>query len=213
MTKNRLENFSDGVFSILITIMVLQLRQPVTGNWNELLRPEFIDTLIAYGLSFMLIGSFWISHHQIMANITNVDRTILSQNLRAIFSITMVPFVTEWHSNFSHSKAAGVVYGFVYLWSLYSLYNLAGHVSKLVDDEHQLQIRAYNKTRLRMMAIALMGTGLSFIYPSASSWSVLVIWIFWTSLASTRWRERKAASRFKKNEQVHLSQQGDNEND
>ncbi|MCM0582523.1 DUF1211 domain-containing protein [Weissella diestrammenae] len=186
MTKNRLEGFSDGVFSIIITIMVLDLKQPETGSWQALLQPELLHTVLAYGLSFILVGSFWISHHQIMGNINQVDRQLLWHNLRAIFSITFVPFVTQWRSDFSHSQAAGVVYGLVYLWSLISLYQLSHAVATRTTSKQATQMRAYNHTRWHMILVAILGTGASFIVPSASSWSVLIIWVVWTWLAKQK---------------------------
>ena len=61
MEKNRLEAFSDGVLAIIITIMILELRQPLGDGIKDLF--ALTPTLLAYLLSFFFIAIYWVNHH------------------------------------------------------------------------------------------------------------------------------------------------------
>ena len=75
MSKGRLEAFSDGVFAILITIMVLELHAP-EGNTFELLKPV-LPKFICYILSFAYIGIYWNNHHHIFQAAKHVNGKVL----------------------------------------------------------------------------------------------------------------------------------------
>ena len=64
MSKGRLEAFSDGVFAIIITIMVLELRPPAGAALEDL--GELWPTFLAYVLSFALLGIWWANHHHLL---------------------------------------------------------------------------------------------------------------------------------------------------
>ena len=64
MGRGRIEAFSDGVIAILITIMVLELEVPHGTGWDAL-RP-LIPILLAYVLSFVMLGIYWNNHHHML---------------------------------------------------------------------------------------------------------------------------------------------------
>jgi uncharacterized membrane protein len=181
MNKGRLEAFSDGVFSIIITIMVLELKTPTSGHWSELFKPEFTNTFFAYMVSFALVGSFWISHHQIISNVARVTRGLLWRNLFTLFPISLLPLATAWHGAFGNSQAAGITYGLLYIWTLWALANLSHFISKSVSPRRQQQIAKFNRARRGMSLVALLGTIISYWYPPASSDMLIVILIVWNT--------------------------------
>ena len=63
MEKNRLEAFSDGVLAIIITIMVLELKQPAGEAWSDLM--ALGPVLLSYLLSFLFVAIYWVNHHLI----------------------------------------------------------------------------------------------------------------------------------------------------
>ena len=69
MNKSRLEAFSDGVFAIIITIMVLELKIPEDTRWATVkpLAPVFLS----YILSFTFIAIYWVNHHHLMHTLKN----------------------------------------------------------------------------------------------------------------------------------------------
>jgi uncharacterized membrane protein len=76
MNKNRLEAFSDGVFAIVITLLVLEIKVPhVTFDKLGPALFELLPKFLSFGLSFVIIGVYWVAHHNMMHFIEKVDRT------------------------------------------------------------------------------------------------------------------------------------------
>src|SRR5260221_2861455 len=96
MSKTRLEAFSDGVIAILITIMVLELRTPHGTTWAAL--REDLPVLLAYVLSFVLIGIYWNNHHHMLAAVTRISRMTLWANQHLLFWLSLIPVATAWMS-------------------------------------------------------------------------------------------------------------------
>ncbi len=94
MNKGRLEAFSDGVFAIIITIMVLELKVP-HGNDLTALRP-MIPIFLSYVLSFIYVGIYWNNHHHLLQAVHSVNGRILWANLHLLFWLSIIPFVTSW---------------------------------------------------------------------------------------------------------------------
>ncbi|MDT4943218.1 MAG: potassium channel family protein [Pseudonocardiales bacterium] len=93
---NRIEAFSDGVFAIAITLLVIELKLPETGDgsvWHGLVEawPQFA----AYLTSFFIIGIMWVNHHSMFRSIMRADRTLLFLNLLLLLWTTLLPFPTR----------------------------------------------------------------------------------------------------------------------
>src|SRR5205823_11856678 len=84
MTKSRLEAFSDGVFAIAITLLVLQIDIPGPGGNLAHEVGHLWPSFAAYLVSFFTIGIIWVNHHGIMRRIEKVDRTLLFLNLNLL---------------------------------------------------------------------------------------------------------------------------------
>jgi len=113
MTKSRSEAFSDGVFSIVITLMAFDLRLPADTTDIALARtliamwPKFL----IYGLSFVLVGMYWVTHHQMFHLITHVNRNILWMNLILLMVIAVLPFSAGMIGTHPNAPPAIVFYG------------------------------------------------------------------------------------------------------
>lgn len=94
MEKNRLEAFSDGVLAIIITIMVLELRQPAGDSIYDLL--ELGPTIMSYLLSFAFVAIYWVNHHLILHDAETVNMGILWCNIVWLLVLSFVPFATAW---------------------------------------------------------------------------------------------------------------------
>ena len=94
MNKGRLEAFSDGVFAIIITIMVLDLRVP-SGPSLEALR-SMVPVFLSYVLSFVYVGIYWNNHHHLLHASERVSGPILWANLHLLFWLSLAPFATRW---------------------------------------------------------------------------------------------------------------------
>ena len=113
MTTGRLEAFSDGVIAILITIMVLELKIP-HGNTFAALRPT-LPTLLAYVLSFVIIGIYWNNHHHMLHATKHVTGGILWANLHLLFWLSLIPFMTAWMGEAHFASLPVSAYGGVLL--------------------------------------------------------------------------------------------------
>ena len=85
MSKGRLEAFSDGVFAILITIMVLELHAPEGGTF-EALKP-LLPKFISYILSFIYLGIYWNNHHHLFQIVKHVNGKVLWRNIFLLFCL------------------------------------------------------------------------------------------------------------------------------
>jgi uncharacterized membrane protein len=111
MTKSRLEAFSDGVFAIVITLLILDVRFPAD-------KPLTLETLWgvaphlrAFVLSFVIVGVYWVSHHNMLHFIRAVDRQLLWLNLALLLIIVFIPFPAALLGQHADSELAVALYG------------------------------------------------------------------------------------------------------
>jgi uncharacterized membrane protein len=120
MSTSRLEAFSDGVFAVAITLLVLDIRPPSeartsSGLWHGLgdLWPHYA----AYAVSFLIIGIVWVNHHAVMTLIARVDRGLAFLNLLLLMAIALIPFATallaEYLTHAESQHAAAAAYSIV----------------------------------------------------------------------------------------------------
>ena len=95
-TTARLEAFSDGVISIAITLLVLEIAIPAANRTHNLLDAlgRQWPSYIAFLISFVVIGIMWVSHHSMFQRIAAVDRGMLFLNLMLLMGIAFLPFPT-----------------------------------------------------------------------------------------------------------------------
>jgi len=122
MGKGRLEAFSDGVIAILITIMVLELKTP-QGFDLSALRP-MIPVLLAYVLSFVVLGIYWNNHHHMLHATDRINGTILWANLHLLFWLSLIPAVTAWLGETRSAPVPTAAYGAVLLMAGVAYYIL-----------------------------------------------------------------------------------------
>jgi uncharacterized membrane protein len=109
MKKGRLEAFSDGVFAIIITIMVLELRVPHGDHISDLL--PVLPVLMSYVLSFVYVGIYWNNHHHMIYATERVNGSILWGNLNLLFWLSLIPFTTAWMGENHFSRWPVILYG------------------------------------------------------------------------------------------------------
>jgi uncharacterized membrane protein len=113
MNKARLEAFSDGVFAILITILVLELKVPHGDDWAAV-RP-LVPVFLTYVLSFLYLGIYWNNHHHMLHAAERITGKVLWPNLHLLFWLSLVPFTTGWMGENHFAPLPTAVYGFVML--------------------------------------------------------------------------------------------------
>lgn len=115
MTKGRLEAFTDGVLAIVITIMVLELKVPHGGEFEDL--KGLLPVFGSYVLSFIYIAIYWNNHHHMMQTAKHVTGKILWANMHLLFWLSLIPFVTGWMGENNFTTASVFLYGVVLLFA------------------------------------------------------------------------------------------------
>jgi len=113
MRTGRMEAFSDGVLAIIITIMILEIKVPVSSEFISL--KPLLPIVLSYVLSFIYIGIYWNNHHHMMHTLKHVTGDILWANLHLLFWLSLIPFVTGWIGENEFAKAPMVLYGIILL--------------------------------------------------------------------------------------------------
>lgn len=93
-TPERLSAFSDGVFAVLITVLVLELRPPDIPTFKALLL--LWPTWLSYAVSYLFIAIVWINHHYLLRYATEATPRLLWFNFAHLFSMSLLPFSTAW---------------------------------------------------------------------------------------------------------------------
>jgi len=93
-TPERLSAFSDGVFAVLITVLVLELRPPEHPTYKALL--ELWPTWLSYAVSYVFIAIVWINHHYLLRYAGEATPRLLWFNFAHLFSMSLLPLSTAW---------------------------------------------------------------------------------------------------------------------
>jgi uncharacterized membrane protein len=173
---SRLEAFSDGVFAIAGTLLVLELRIP--PDEPDLTRSllELWPAYAAYLVSFLTIGIIWVNHHTLLEHCRRVDRRFLYLNLMLLIAVGIVPFPTSLVNRYILSDrgatAALVVYGLGALLiaiAFSGVFFYATHDGRLVGDGAEARrVRAEGKLFPIGLAAYSVGIALAFVAPVAS---------------------------------------------
>ena len=112
---HRLIFFSDAVFAIVMTLLVLEVRVPeVSPALAATQLPAKVLALgpkfFSYALSFLVIGTYWIAHHQTFRYVRSYDRTLLWLNLLFLLSISFIPFPTDLLGEYGELRFAVIFY-------------------------------------------------------------------------------------------------------
>ena len=181
---NRTEAFSDGVFAIAITILVLELSIPEEGL-RDLGRTilEQWPSYLAYATSFLTIGGIWLSHHSLFGRMQRVDRRMMQLNLLLLMMVSFLPFPTrlmaESISDADAERAAVIFYGLVLLvisTLLASLWRSAARRPDLLDPElGDEEIRRMSLAATPSIGFYVVVVVVGLLAPQVAAFSFLVV--------------------------------------
>jgi uncharacterized membrane protein len=109
---SRIVAFSDGVFSIAITLLVLSLQIPSTLSHGELAQELWNqhENLLSYAISFAVIGRFWVIHHGFFSEVKAFDGRLMALNMLYLGWVVLIPFSSQVLGDYGGQFAAVVVY-------------------------------------------------------------------------------------------------------
>ena len=94
MTREKLSSFCDGVFAVIITILVLELKVPSHPSFAALY--EEWPTALSYAVSYLLIAIMWLNHHFLLRYATDATRQLMLWTFTHMFMASLVPVATAW---------------------------------------------------------------------------------------------------------------------
>ena len=117
MKTNRLEAFSDGVFAVAITLLILEINVPGGDNlWHQL--KEEWPSFASFFVSFWVIGIIWVNHHGVLDHLKRATRPVLYLNLLVLMTVVFIPFSTALMADHLKSgadeRAAALVYALTF---------------------------------------------------------------------------------------------------
>ena len=166
--NRRIEAFSDGVFAIVVTIMVLEIRIPDSLAFadDRSAFMHFASYVGTYALSFLVIANLWTSHHYLTFTLHHPARTTLWLNSLSLFCISLIPITTRFLGMHSTSPRAAAAYGLVAAACTASFILLRSHAARTTRNElHQgIHYRIIRRASL-FLAIYLASIPLAFVSP------------------------------------------------
>jgi uncharacterized membrane protein len=187
----RLVFFSDAVFAIAITLLVLDLKPPV-GAFNTLAVKAMIPSFEGFGISFFVIAVYWLSHHDLFGALRRDDRPLRVMNLAFLASIAFLPFPTSVIALYKATTAPVIFYALsvatVGLLQV-GLILTARRPSLMREGEHRADTRRLVVRSLVAPAVFLASVGVAIRWPHAATYMWILIWPalkgvdFWPQLA------------------------------
>ena len=171
----RIESFSDAVFAIVVTIMVLEIKIPdeLAAGANRVALMEFAALMATYGLSFVVIAIFWSNHHYLIFTLPKADRATVWLNNNALFWITLIPIVARFFGSHPRAPRAVAAYAFVVMVCTISFSLLRRHAAQISRNEFH---RALHRRVFRRIWPAVA------VYAAAMPLAFIDIRIAWACL-------------------------------
>jgi len=180
----RLVFFSDAVFAIAITLLALEIRLPGGETAMDDARLfaallEIWPRYLAYALSFLVIGTFWIGHHRKFRHIQRYDRRLILLNLLLLMSVAFIPFPTTLISD-STNRTATIFYALSMtctgLLSAGLWWYVSSHSSLIDPSLPSAEIRKEGLRSLTIPGVFLLSIGLALVHADAARffWLLLI---------------------------------------
>jgi TMEM175 potassium channel family protein len=146
-TPERLSFFSDGVFAIIMTILVLELRAPESASFSALL--PLWPAVLSYALSYLFLAIVWVNHHHLLRYAEVATPRLIWANFAHLFSMSLLPFSTAWMARTQLAPAPVALYAgvFVLVNATYLLL-----CRELVDKSERDSVATRRMMRLRSVA-------------------------------------------------------------
>jgi uncharacterized membrane protein len=191
LTKGRIETLTDSVFAIAMTLMVFNMKVPeipagsvgwelsrkLLGMWHE---------FMIYAISFVVLGIYWIGHHNHFHWMRRTDRKSLWINLAFLFTVTLIPFSTILVGRYPEQRDAIIFYGVnlaLVGLLLYAHLSYATGAAHLVDPAmHPGMIRLAKKLILTGPAACVVAIIVAFFHPRIATLLYLLVPLFYVFL-------------------------------
>ena len=180
LSKERVELLTDGIFAVVMTLLVLEISVPRISSHNaigsaaagtELLSGLFDlwPKILSFGISFIILAIYWLAHHRQFYYIKHVNRTLIWINFMFLMATCLLPFSSSLLGEYRQQQISIFVFGAnsIIIASLLSIqwWYLISHNSRLVDENLDPIIKTTSLRRLLFgIMVYLIAIGISFVY-------------------------------------------------
>ena len=203
METGRLEAFSDGIFAIAATLLVLEITLPHLEEPGQLGQAllDLWPSYLAYATSFLTIWIMWVNHHSVMRQLREADHRFLFINLGLLMLIAFVPFPTILLADYAwggNGEAAALTYG-ITLTITAVFFNLlwryaAWNNRLLREDADPVEVSGISRAYLPGPFMYGGATLVALVSPEASAALYLAVAVFYVGSSSFFGRDEPAAA-------------------
>lgn len=176
----RIVAFSDGVFSIAITLLVLNIgiKKGLTEGQIDNALWDQRDVFFAYAISFAVIGRFWLVHHRFFGEVRAFDGRLIVLNLVYLGSVVLIPFSSELLGEYGGTTTAVIFYSLNL--AVVVLLGLVMHLDTRRRGLSRIDDRTHRETQIRSSYIAgifLLSIPLAYLSPDLAPYLWLVLFV------------------------------------
>jgi uncharacterized membrane protein len=188
IATNRVEAFSDCVISIVMTIMVFDIKLPSNiikmSNKQELKELlVLVPQLTAYLFSFTVLGIMWLNHHHLFHMIQRADEKFLWLNLHLLFWLSLIPFPTDLLGEAPFRIYSAAIYGIILFMASFAFLLLRGYAIRhnfMYVEEEKVLNKTMDKVNKRAILKNYIGMGAYLLSIPASFWSIYAAYACFT---------------------------------
>lgn len=190
---SRILAFTDGVFAIAITLLVLQIEVPESLTSNGGLMDQMgqlLPDLFAFAISFIVIGMYWISHHRLMRMVREYDRQLMLVTLFYLAWIVLLPFTSQLIGEYGsdiHLSAVFYIVNLAMVALAFSLMIWTILKHKLADPDYEWDLELTLKSSNFVFAVFLVTAPLAMLF---GGWTPL---LWFLVMPFDPWQRRREA--------------------
>ncbi|WFU11255.1 TMEM175 family protein (plasmid) [Rhizobium sp. CB3090] len=172
-TAERLSLFSDGIFAIIITILVLELRPPHEASFTAL--KELWPEGLSYAVSYWFLAVVWINHHHVLRFAESATPRLIWSNFAHLFSVSLIPFTTAWIADSDLGSAPVTLYALVFAAVNVTYLAICWEAVDRPSDEHPSdRIRRMMRMRSLVTIVLFLAAALIAIWSLALGLGIIV---------------------------------------
>lgn len=177
MKASRIDGLADGIFSIVMTLLIIEIRVPELHEqpnnnalWHAL--TELAPLCLSYVLSFSLLFTYWRAHSFVMANANAFNIKLTNANALFLFFVGLIPFTTHLLGKYNNTQLAVILYGLNIICIGVSLFRMKTYILKSNQKEDlHLTAKSIRHANIRLLVpvfCAVIAIGVCFINTVAS---------------------------------------------
>jgi uncharacterized membrane protein len=193
---SRIVAFSDGVFAIAITLLVLQINVPAHPPAGDTLFDEILDThrdFIAYGISFAVLGKLWLAHHRFFAAVERFDPVLMGLNLLYLAWVVLVPFTSEVLGDYGDDSTGVILYAAIMaaVTITFQVQIVYAYRKQMIRSEMREYERQYvGAANFAIAAVFLLSIPVALVSPLVAT--VMWLLVFVAGGQAVRWARSRA---------------------